>query len=369
MKKYLIFLLIVTVLVSLVVGTAFTKSKSNKGWLGITTQSVDNDLSEAFDLGIDYGALINVVYEDSPAEKAKLLEEDVIISLNGEKIIDVDDLLDLLEETKAGEEVEIVVIRDGEKKNITVTVEERPESQNNYVIEKSLKNKIKNGYLYGSNDEDEDGDVRVFNFGDQSRGYLGVNLIDLSDQLGEYFGVTDNEGVLISSVEKDSPAEKAGIKAGDVVLSADNEKIEDSGDLSKIVREHEKGDNITLVVLRDNRRQEIKCELAETNSLSRHQNPGDVDIYIPHAPHAPKLDYYYHSDFDLDDMNFEFDKDEFSQNMQELKEAMKELENLKGLNLKYKSEIDKENKDEMDELKKELKQLQKELQEIHKKLD
>ncbi|MFH2049726.1 MAG: PDZ domain-containing protein [bacterium] len=369
MKKHLIFLLIVTVLVSLVVGTAFTMSKSDKGWLGITTQSVNKDLSEAFDLGVDYGALINEVFEDSPAEKAKLFEEDVIVSFNGEKVSDVDDLLDLLDETKAGDEVELVIFRDGEKKNIKVTVDEHPQTSYKYALKNNLKKNIKNGYFYGSNDEDEDGDRRVFNFGDKTRGYLGVNLVDLSDQLGEYFGVSEDEGVLISSVEKDSPAEKAGIKAGDVVITADNEKIEDSGDLSKIVRDHKKGDNITLVVLRNGHRQEINCELDETNSYSWFQNPGDVDIYIPKAPHSPKVGYFNKSDFNFDDSDFEFDEGEFEQSMKEFQEAMQELGQLKDLKFEIKKESQKEYQNEMKELKKELKELQKELQEIHKKLD
>jgi len=369
MKKHLIFLLIVTVLVSIIVGTAFTKSKSNKGWLGITTQSVNKDLSEAFDLGIDYGALINEVFEDSPAEKAKLFEEDVIVSFNGEKVSDVDDLLDLLDEAKAGDEVELVIFRDGDKKNIKVTVDEHPKKSYQYALKDDQKKKIKNGYFYGFNDEDEDGARRVFNSGDKTRGYLGVNLIDLSDQLGEYFGVSEDEGVLITSVEKDSPAEKAGIKAGDVIITADNEKIEGSGDLSEIIRDHEKGDNITLVVLRNGHRQEINCELDETNSYSWFQNPGDVDIYVPNAPHSPKHGYFYQNDFDTDDMNFEFNGEEFKESMKELQEAMKELESLKGLNLKYKNESDNEYENEMKELKKELKQLQKEIQEINEKLD
>jgi len=365
MKKHLIFLLIVAVLVSLVVGTAFTKNKSNKGWLGITTQSVSYDLAEAFELGVDYGALINEVYDDSPAEKANLEEEDVIIALNGEKVTDVDDLLDLLEETNAGDKVDLVIVRDGEKQNISLTVDERPKSFNKYAFKNKFKNKFKHSYLFN----DDDDDTKVFHFGDRTHGYLGVQMVDLSDQLGDYFGISDGDGVLISSVVEDSPAEKAGIKAGDVVIRADNEDIEDTGDLSEVVSDHEKGDKITLVVLRDGRRQEITCELDETDSYSWFQNPGDVDIYIPKAPHSPKLDYFYHSDFDFDDMDFDFDEEEFEKGMQEFHEAMKEMKHLKDLKFEIEHDFQDEYKDEMKDLKKELQKLKKELQEIHKKLD
>ena len=367
MKKHLVFLLIVVVLVSLVVGTAFTKNKnkSGQGWLGITTQSVDYDLAEAFDLGVKYGALINSIYDDSPAEEAKLLEEDVIISLNDEKVTDVDDLLDLLEETKPGDNVKLVIVREGEKKNITVTIDERPKSFNKYAIKNKIKNKYKYGYFYGDDDND---DVKVFNFGDKTHGYLGVHLVDLTDQLGDYFGVSDGEGVLISSVEEDSPAEKAGIKAGDIVLSADSEKIEDSGDLSDVVRGFDKGDNITVVVLRDGKRKEITCEVGETDSYSWFHNRNDVDIYIPKTPHFSKHGYSYHSDFNFDDIDFDFDEEEFEHSMQEFHEAMKELKHLKGLKFDIEHDFQNEYEDEMEELKQELQQLKKELSKIKEKL-
>ncbi len=370
MKKHLIFLLIVTVLVSLVVGTAFTKnkSKSGRGWLGITTQSVDYDLAEAFDLGVKYGALINEVFDDSPAEDAKLMEEDVIISLNNEKVTDVDDLLDLLEETNAGDKVKLVIVRDGEKKNITVAVDERPKSLNKYAFKNKMKNKFKHGYFFNDEDDDFNGYVDLSKFGDKTHGYLGVHLVDLSEQLGDYFGVSDGEGVLVSNVEEDSPAEKAGIKAGDVVLSAGGDKIEDSGDLSKVVRDYDKGDDLTLVVLRDGHRKEISCEVGESDSYSWYHDPGDADIYIPKAPHAPKVDYFYHSDFDFDDLKFEFDGEEFEENMKELQGALSEMEHLKELKFDFKHDFDNDYKDEMKELKKELKQLKKELNKINEKL-
>jgi hypothetical protein len=70
---------------------------------------------------------------------------------------------------------------------------------------------------------------------------LGVQTESLTRQLGEYFGVKDGEGVLVRSVEKGSAAEKAGLKAGDVIIKADNEKLTDRSDLSHILRSHRTG--------------------------------------------------------------------------------------------------------------------------------
>jgi membrane-associated protease RseP (regulator of RpoE activity) len=88
----------------------------------------------------------------------------------------------------------------------------------------------------------------------------------LTRQLGEFFGVKNGEGVLIRSVEKGSAAEKAGLKAGDVIVKADNEKLTDRSDLSHILRSHRSGGKVTLVVMRDKHEQTFVVTLADRGS-------------------------------------------------------------------------------------------------------
>ena len=95
---------------------------------------------------------------------------------------------------------------------------------------------------------------------------LGVQTENLTRQLGEFFGVKDGEGVLIRSVEKGSAAEKAGLKAGDVIVRADNEKLTDRSDLSHILRNHRSGGKMTLVVMRDKHEQTIMVTLPDRGS-------------------------------------------------------------------------------------------------------
>ena len=83
---------------------------------------------------------------------------------------------------------------------------------------------------------------------------------------GEFFGVKDGEGVLVRSVEKGSAAEKAGLKAGDVIVRADNEKLTDRSDLSHILRNHRTGGKMTLVVMRDKHEQTIMVTLPDRGS-------------------------------------------------------------------------------------------------------
>jgi predicted metalloprotease with PDZ domain len=93
-----------------------------------------------------------------------------------------------------------------------------------------------------------DGDSFVFAFGNNRR--IGISTTQLTKQLAEYFGVADGKGVLVSSVMADSPAAKAGIKAGDVVVAVDGEKVESAGDLTRAINKKKEG-NVSLTLVRN----------------------------------------------------------------------------------------------------------------------
>jgi len=95
---------------------------------------------------------------------------------------------------------------------------------------------------------------------------LGAQTENLTRQLGDYFGVKNGEGILVRSVEKGSASEKAGLKAGDVIIRADNEKITDRSDLSQILRKHRGGGPLALVVMRDKHEQNITVTLPDRGS-------------------------------------------------------------------------------------------------------
>jgi len=87
-----------------------------------------------------------------------------------------------------------------------------------------------------------------FAFGNHRR--IGVATTQLTKQLADYFGVADGKGVLVTSVEDDSPAAKAGLKAGDVITAIDGEKVDGSGDLARGINNKKEGD-VTLTVIRN----------------------------------------------------------------------------------------------------------------------
>jgi C-terminal processing protease CtpA/Prc len=97
---------------------------------------------------------------------------------------------------------------------------------------------------------------------------LGVQTENLTTQLGDFFGVKNGEGVLVRSVEKGSPADKGGLKAGDVIVRIDNEKLSDRSDLARLMRKHRSGGKLNLSVVRDKREQNLSVDLPQRRNDS-----------------------------------------------------------------------------------------------------
>jgi len=221
--------LIVALLMTFGVSSAKKYEGKATPWIGVYTQEIDEDLSDAFNLDQDKGIVVVDVVDDSPAEEAGLKRKDVIVEFNGVKVDGSEPLADLVRDTKIGDKVDVVVMRKGQKKTLTVEIGERPSSKwrqfdKQLMVENLMKNNLAMAIGH--------------------RGYMGVTIQNLNDQLGEYFGVKNGNGVLITGVSEDSPAEKAGLKAGDVIIKADDEEIVDSEDIFDVMSDKEDGDTV-----------------------------------------------------------------------------------------------------------------------------
>lgn len=95
------------------------------------------------------------------------------------------------------------------------------------------------------------------------RAYLGVSMIDLSPDLREHFGASRDAGVLVESVADGSPAEKAGVRVGDIIVAIDGEEVKDSGDLRSAIRDKKEGDTVRVEVLRGRGRTALVATLVE----------------------------------------------------------------------------------------------------------
>ena len=337
--------------------------RSNNAWLGVYTQSVDRDISDAFELDIDYGAIVNEVLGDSPADEAGIDDGDVIISFDGQKVWDQDDLLDFIDEKEAGDLVAIELVRDG--KNLTVDVELGKRQRSRGLFSSRTKRQRGNNFRFVPGR----GKVRHVGF---SSGYVGVSLTTLSEQLADYFGVKGDIGVLITEISEDSPAEKAGLKAGDVIIAIGDEEISDYSDVKEIVSESDEGDKLTFTILRNKRQQKIEVEVAESGESTfgyRYFTAPDIAI-IPDIPPIPDIDVYApkvrgrYNRLNRDNNSY-FDYDEFLEGMSEFKEDMaefkKEMKDLDWKFIRLQKEDRRELKAELDMLKKQLKKMEKKL--------
>ena len=201
-------------------------SNSEKtAWLGVSVQDVSKSLADKKKLKVDEGAYVFDVVDDSPADEAGIREGDVIVKFDGAKIAGSDELVESVRKTPPKTKVDIEIVRGEEHKTLTATVGREPR---NY------------SYSFGFGD---DGirtpmpprmpRVRIprmhFNTMTFSRTESnGLAVQDLTRQLAEYFELPDKKGALVVEVAKGSEAEKAGVKAGDVITKVDGFTVHDA---------------------------------------------------------------------------------------------------------------------------------------------
>jgi serine protease Do len=228
------------------------KEESQKGWLGIYLQDISPDIREAMDLKSGEGVLVKDVVQDSPADQGGIKQKDVIVEFKGKKVEDAPYLTEMVRETSPGEKVKLTIVRDGKEKTLTVTIGKPPEKESSYEY-KFEPPQVRTKMV--------EPDVSIFRF--FSGGRIGVKVQDLTEQLGDYFAVEDGEGALITEVEKDMPAFKAGLKAGDVIVEVDGKKIEDTEDLMDAISKKEEGDKVEIKVIRDRQPRSFAVEVAK----------------------------------------------------------------------------------------------------------
>ncbi|MBD3170011.1 MAG: PDZ domain-containing protein [candidate division Zixibacteria bacterium] len=281
---------------------ATNSGESKKGWLGVYIQDIDSDLMDALDLNSKDGVLVDDVVSDSPAEKGGIKPGDIIVKFNDVDTNSERKLRYKIKATNPGDKVEVVVLRDGKEKKLNVEMGEPKRSAYSY------------SYEYDDDDWKDHKGISVI-MRDKRAG-LGVVIDDLNEQLGEFFGIEDGEGVLIEKIVEDSPAEKAGLKAGDVIIEMDGKHVSNTSELRKILAEKEAGDEVKIIVMRDKRKKEIKAELSEKFGPSGFKwssiAPDFHDIYIPAVP-------------DWDEKEWQLYQKELKSSMKELKKELKEL--------------------------------------------
>src|SRR5947209_1064256 len=229
-----------------------------RSYLGIDVRDVSPDRVSALKLKEERGVEIVMVDQDAPAGKAGLKDHDVILDYNGTRIEGEEQLRRLLRETPPGRNITLGISRDGSPMQIHVQVGDRGKVEANSFARINPRDHMLE--IMPPEMPDLHDLPQIFNTYAPS---LGMQIDNVGQQLGEFFGLKNGEGVLVKSVEKGSAAEKAGIKAGDVIVRADNEKISDRTDLRRILRSHREAGKITLGIVRDKREQNVTVDVPE----------------------------------------------------------------------------------------------------------
>lgn len=209
------------------------------GWLGVSVEEISAQKAQELKLPGAYGVLVTEVGSDSPAAKAGLKNGDVITEYAGQRVEGVIEFRRLVRETPPGRTITMSVWRDGRSQTLSAELG-KSESRNPGDMFESMMRRFSSG---GPN---------PFGFGATvpPRAVLGITAQDLSGQLAKYFGAPDGEGVLITNVQSNSAAAKAGLEAGDVITKVDGNRVRTMRELLGQLREKRETKNVTLSVLR-----------------------------------------------------------------------------------------------------------------------
>jgi membrane-associated protease RseP (regulator of RpoE activity) len=231
-------------------------------WLGVETQEVSSEKAKTLKLSSERGALIGKVLPDSPAAKAGLKENDVVTEINGQRVEGTAQFRRMIREIPGGRSVQLSVWREGKQQTIAATLG-KSEERHNAMVKVSPQ-----GYSFRIPEMPNMPEIpEIHNFGWDSgmllsgKPRLGIDAEDLRGQLGTYFGVPEGEGILVRNVNTDSPAEKAGVKAGDVITTFNGERIRTAGELREKLAGIEGGKSVTLGLLRNKSEVKLTVEL------------------------------------------------------------------------------------------------------------
>jgi serine protease Do len=246
--------------------------EEGSGWLGVEVQEVSSEKAKELKLPAERGALLGKIVPDSPAAKAGLKENDVVTEINGQRIEGVAQFRRVIHEIPAGRAAQLTVWRDARSQTLNVTLGKAEEARRAFKMEAPKPGT----FVFRMPDMPVIPDIPPMEWngtmilGGSLR--LGIDAEDLSGQLGTFFGAPDGEGVLVREVNSGSPAEKAGVKAGDVITSLDGERIRSIGDLREKLsaKRDDKGRSVKLGVLRNHSEISLNVELPDPAARPRH---------------------------------------------------------------------------------------------------
>jgi len=194
-----------------------------RGYLGIGIQDLNHDLAKSFGIKDSKGALVSDVKEDGPADQGGLKQGDVITSYQGSPVEDAVALQRMVTSTSVGSKVPVKIMRDGREKELTITIGEQHDATKTAKAES----------------------------GEKDYAFAGVAVQDLDKDTAKELGMKGKaQGVVVTSVEPDSGADKAGLMPGDVIREINRQPVKSVKEFEKVSSAVKKGDNVLILINR-----------------------------------------------------------------------------------------------------------------------
>lgn len=289
-------------------------------WLGVMLSDLNAEKAKELKLAGENGVWVKEVREDSPAAKAGILKDDVLVEYAGEKVRSAMQLRRLVRETAPDRSVSLVVSRTGQTKALTAKIEPRPEK----------------AFFYGRTPAVPvvpHIEMPKFNVYVPHQGArLGISADELTPQLATFFGVKQGKGVLVREVTVGSAAEKAGLKAGDVIVALDGKEIASVGKLRRALageKEQTEKRKVALTIVRDKREQTLTVELDPAQQTGPHPvMRAEMGLDPEEMREMAEEARAQAQEFADQQRELQLDQKQLQQEMQELQKQMPELQEL-----------------------------------------
>jgi serine protease Do len=258
------------------------------GWLGVAVDEVTPDTVKQLKLPADRGVVIAEAQDGSPAAKGGLEKGDAVTEFDGERVVGMVQFQRLVRETPPGRTVQLSIWRDGRSRKLSVEMGSAP-------VAAGLPGRQGNGNRQrggfgggvgggfgggpgGPNQGPNGGPGFGFRGGGGGNpGILGITVQDLTVQLGNYFGVPNAGGVLVTDVPAGSPGDKAGLKAGDVITKVEGMAVPDTTELQGLVQQKRDAQSIALTVVRKGAETQVNVQ-PQTPSAPQRRNGQGVGL-------------------------------------------------------------------------------------------
>ena len=205
-----------------VVTQLVASGKVTRGWLGVSIQPMTAELAKGFNVAEGTGALVSGVQDKSPAAQAGIKAGDIITQYDGQKVGTSADLPKLVAATKVGRQVPVTVVREGKTVVLNVTIAQMDEPGQPVVAQ-----------------------------AEEEKGRLGLTVETVTPSMARNLKLSEPRGVLVRGVRSGSPAENAGVRAGDVITEVNHKAVADAAEMKQAMEKHPKGAPLVVMITRD----------------------------------------------------------------------------------------------------------------------